>query len=47
MIMKKILSIPHSIWIASLLLLSQTGCKDNFLVEKPVTTLTTDTYYKT
>ena len=45
--MKKILSIPHHFWIAGLLLLSQTSCQDDFLVEKPVSTLTTDTYYKT
>lgn len=47
MIMKKILSIPHSFWIAALLVFVQTGCKDDFLVEKPVSTLTTDSYYKT
>lgn len=45
--MKKILSIPHSLWIAAVLVLCQTSCKDDFLVEKPVSTLTTDSYYKT
>lgn len=45
--MKKTRSIPHSLWIAAVLVLCQTGCKDDFLVEKPVSTLTTDSYYKT
>lgn len=45
--MKKIHIKRYSFWIAAALLLSQSSCKDDFLVEKPVSTLTTDTYYKT
>ncbi len=45
--MKKIHIKRYSFWIAAVLLLSQSSCKDDFLVEKPVTSLTTDTYYKT
>jgi len=45
--MKKIHIKRCSFWIAAVLLLSQSSCKDDFLVEKPVTSLTTDTYYKT
>ncbi len=45
--MNKIHIRRYSFWIAAALLLSQSSCKDDFLVEKPVSTLTTDTYYKT
>jgi starch-binding outer membrane protein, SusD/RagB family len=45
--MKNILSKSHSLWIAAVLVLCQTSCKDDFLVENPVSTLTTDSYYKT
>jgi starch-binding outer membrane protein, SusD/RagB family len=45
--MKNILSRPYSFWIAALFVLVHTSCQDDFLVEKPVSTLTTDTYYKT
>jgi hypothetical protein len=45
--MNKIHIKRYSFWIAAALLLSQSSCKDDFLVEKPVSTLTTDTYYKT
>lgn len=45
--MKNIRIKKFSFGMAVLLVLSQASCKDDFLVEKPVTTLTTDTYYKT
>ncbi|TDB64183.1 RagB/SusD family nutrient uptake outer membrane protein [Arundinibacter roseus] len=45
--MKKNLFTQYSPWVAAIFLCFQTSCKDDFLVEKPVTTLTTDTYYKT
>ena len=45
--MKNILFKPHHFWVVTLLVFVQTSCKDDFLVEKPVSTLTTDSYYKT
>lgn len=45
--MKNILFKPHRFWVVALLVFVQTSCKDDFLVEKPVSTLTTDSYYKT
>lgn len=45
--MKNILFKPHHFWVVALLVFVQTSCKDDFLVEKPVSTLTTDSYYKT
>ncbi|MGM9507029.1 RagB/SusD family nutrient uptake outer membrane protein [Larkinella sp. GY13] len=45
--MRSFLSIRYTALSLAFLGLVASGCKDEFLVEKPVTTLTTDVYYKT
>ena len=45
--MKKNYKLRFSILAFSLVTLIHTGCNEDFLVEKPVTSLTTDVYYKT
>lgn len=45
--MKSLLKKQYNLWIAVGLLFLSTGCKDEFLAEVPVSTLTTDVYYKT
>ncbi|GAB3909952.1 RagB/SusD family nutrient uptake outer membrane protein [Larkinella knui] len=45
--MKSFLPMRYSAFAVAFIGLVAAGCKDDFLVEKPVTTLTTDVYYKT
>lgn len=45
--MKSIYKLRFSSLAVALMCLITTGCKEDFLVEKPVTTLTTDVYYAT
>jgi starch-binding outer membrane protein, SusD/RagB family len=45
--MKSLKHIRPIAFAASLVCIVASGCKEDFLVEKPVTTLTTDVYYKT
>ncbi|MGB3175056.1 MAG: hypothetical protein WBB12_14430, partial [Saprospiraceae bacterium] len=45
--MKLIYNFRYKTFLAVLSLVLATGCKDDFLVEKSVTTLTTDVYYQT
>ncbi len=45
--MKTLFHKQYSLWLAAILLLISTSCKEQFLDENPVTTLTTDVYYKT
>ena len=45
--MKSRFTIKYSILAIALMLLVAPGCKDSFLDETPVSTLTTDVYYKT
>ncbi|MBK8776442.1 MAG: RagB/SusD family nutrient uptake outer membrane protein [Saprospiraceae bacterium] len=45
--MKLIYNIRYKTFLAVLSLVLATGCKDDFLVEKSVSTLTTDVYYQT
>ncbi len=45
--MKLLFGKPYTLWLVLSLLLVSTSCKDKFLDENPVTTLTTDVYYKT
>ena len=45
--MKSILNIRNTAIAVAFVGVVASGCKDDFLIEKPVTTLTTDVYYKT